>query len=137
MKPKTIEQENDKLREHNMDLEDRLLAVTELLHHIIAKPNSKMVKPEISRLALADYAAFLLIVEHMTVNKKHTMTSHSIGRNVLAERDYKCLENTLMNLAKYGLIRLEAGKKYIEVYIENPTVFQLQEKINRSRDERK
>jgi hypothetical protein len=135
MKELTVEQQLDKALNRIMDLEDRLLCLMEVTHFIVT--DDRIVRKEITRLHVADYQAFLLIMEYMEMNKKQSVTTHAIGRNVLQEKDYKALNTTLLNLEKFGLIKMECGKKYIDVSIQNPTVFKVQERLNRRRDEKR
>lgn len=128
MKPKTIEAENIELRTTVEDLRDRVIALIEVLHQILPYP-SRMA-PEVTRLRVADYQAYLRILEYFTANDKHCMTSFSVGKLILNEyqHDYKSLECCLLNLKKMGLIRLEIGTTYPIIYISEKTVFDLHRK---------
>jgi hypothetical protein len=134
MKTLSMEAQLDKAENRIMDIEDRLKCLMEITHFIVT--DERIVRKEIPRIAVADYQSFLLIMEYLETNKKHSVTTHSIGRNILQEKDYKALNTCLLNLQKFGLLKLEPGRKYIEVSIQNPTVFKVQERENRRRDEK-
>ena len=127
-----IIKENDKLRERNVNLQEKLLAVVELFHHVLAQ--SDLLRENISRIEIAEYQKYLQIIEYMELVKKDTLSTHTIKKMVLPNIDHQCLETLLINLSAMHLVKLNPGLKFVEVTIEHPTVFQRQKNKNKTRD---
>ena len=124
-----LQKEKKDLKAYNEILQDRLLAVIEILNKIL--PNSKIIGPQANRLSLRDYKDYLLLVSYMTEKKIKSVTTYTITKYILKNYDYISLESTLLNLEKMGLIRIETDNKYISVFCPEKTKFEQQKIKNK------
>jgi len=124
-----LQKEKKDLKAYNEILQDRLLAVIEILNKIL--PNSKIIGPQANRLSLRDYKDYLLLVSYMTEKKIKSVTTYTITKYILKDYDYISLESTLLNLEKMGLIQIETDNKYISVFCPEKTKFEQQKIKNK------
>jgi hypothetical protein len=126
MKDRTYEE----LVDYNQELKTRLMTVIEILHNVTG--SRKTMKENVPRLLLRDYVDYLQLADFFTEKDKSAMTTHTIMRHCLTNRNYQELEATLYNLQSLGLVELTVGKQYLQVSLLGSTMFQKQ-KIKNSR----